>query len=107
MLDLSKIPALPQRQDSTMEQIIDLKRVANRLGMYDAADMLENIFVMLQSTILSHRREIEATIKYGCHRDSDVGQSPGGCVIDEKKPWNCIYAKEGIKKEQCEWWRPV
>lgn len=31
----------PQRQDSTTEQLLDLIRVANMLGMYDAADAIE------------------------------------------------------------------
>jgi hypothetical protein len=30
----------PQRQDSLTDQLIDLHRVAARLGMYDAADWL-------------------------------------------------------------------
>lgn len=32
----------PQRQDSLMDQLRDLEAVANRLGMYDAADFLRN-----------------------------------------------------------------
>ena len=40
---LSAIPHLPQRQDSTDAQLRDLRAVANRLGMYDAADLLRNI----------------------------------------------------------------
>jgi len=30
----------PQRQDSLTDQLVDLHRVAARLGMYDAADWL-------------------------------------------------------------------
>ena len=107
MINLSKIPSLPQRQDSTTEQLLDLKRVANRLGMYDAADMLDGFFNMLKPTIMSDIENIEKENKYGCHCDLDVGQTPDGCVIDEGKPWNCIYATKGIRKEQCEWWRPL
>ena len=42
-VDLKKmIPfQLPQRQDSLMDQLYDLKFIANRLGMYDAADYLK------------------------------------------------------------------
>jgi hypothetical protein len=36
-----KIPKLPQRQDSVLDQLIDLHSVANRLGYYDAADFLK------------------------------------------------------------------
>ncbi len=37
-IDLSKLPALPQSQASLADQMADLIRVANRLGLYDAAD---------------------------------------------------------------------
>ena len=40
---LGLIPDHPQqRQDSLLEQLIDLKDVANKLGMYDAADFIRN-----------------------------------------------------------------
>lgn len=38
---LEKIPDLPQRQDSTRTQLFDLLAVAQKLGMYDAADYLK------------------------------------------------------------------
>lgn len=37
---LRDIPRVPQRQDSLHEQLMDLIKVANRLGMYDAADFI-------------------------------------------------------------------
>lgn len=40
---LVDIPELPQRQDSLNSQLSDLRAVANRLGMYDAADLLQTI----------------------------------------------------------------
>jgi len=39
---LSDLPILPRRQDSVTEQLVDLKDVATRLGMYDAADYIQN-----------------------------------------------------------------
>lgn len=30
----------PQRQDSTLDQLVDLMHIANRFGFYDAADYL-------------------------------------------------------------------
>lgn len=36
------IPKLPQRQDSTTDQLLDLIGVANQLGLYDAADFIKN-----------------------------------------------------------------
>lgn len=37
---LKQIPDRPQRQDSVMDQLKDLAFVADRLGMYDAADFI-------------------------------------------------------------------
>jgi len=37
---LKTIPTQPQRQDSTHAQARDLRAFANRLGMYDIADVL-------------------------------------------------------------------
>lgn len=34
------LPRLPQRQDSTDAQLRDLRDIASRLGLYDAADYL-------------------------------------------------------------------
>jgi hypothetical protein len=41
MNGFKEIPQQPQRQDSLNEQLHDLVKVANRLGMYDAADSLQ------------------------------------------------------------------
>jgi len=37
---LESIPQQPQRQDSNYEQMRDLIPFANKLGLYDVADML-------------------------------------------------------------------
>ncbi len=42
--ELKKVSQCPQRQDSAMDQLIDLHAVANKLGFYDAADILEKLF---------------------------------------------------------------
>lgn len=41
---LAEHPRVPPRQDSIHEQLIDLIKVANRLGMYDAADYIARLF---------------------------------------------------------------
>jgi len=50
LIDLSDIPSLPQRQDSLMEQLCDLIAVANKFGLYDAADLLTML-------LLNHKKE--------------------------------------------------
>ncbi len=39
---LSNVESMPQRQDSTRDQLLDLIVVAEKLGMYDAADYLKD-----------------------------------------------------------------
>jgi hypothetical protein len=38
-----ELPNLPQRQDSTEEQLRDLQEVAERLGMYDGAEVVREL----------------------------------------------------------------
>jgi len=40
---LNNLPAFRQRQDSTIDQLRDLERVAVKLGMYDAADTIRGM----------------------------------------------------------------
>jgi len=95
MIDLEKLPVLPQRQDSVSDQLADLKLVANRLGMYDAADVISQLYKKLPP------------LKYGCHVDLDFDEGPDDCVIDIGNLDDCQYAKEGMRKEQCKYWKIV
>jgi hypothetical protein len=94
-IDIQKLPAWPQSQKSLADQMIDLLMVANRLGLHDAADAVRQITGRL------------GEIKYGCHVDLEPGQQPDGCVIDEERCPDCIHAKEGMRKEQCRYWRII
>lgn len=40
---IRSIPQQAQQQGSTIEQLVLLRGVANKLGLYDAADLLRNI----------------------------------------------------------------
>lgn len=42
--EIKKIEQCQQRQDSTSEQMIDLHSIANKLGFYDAADLIKSTF---------------------------------------------------------------
>ena len=94
-IDLHLLPSWPQSQDTLAAQMSDLIQAANRLGLYDAADAVKQMATRLES------------VKYGCHVDLEEAQQPDGCVIDTEEFHNCIYAKEGMRKEQCEYWRIV
>ena len=41
--ELKKINSVPQAQFSTDEQLYILREFANKLGLYDAADILKNL----------------------------------------------------------------
>lgn len=90
---LKQIPKLPQRQDSALEQMDDLRRVAVQLGMYDAADAITQLTPGLKD------------LKYGCHCDLEAGMEPDGCVIDTNSHHECIYAKPDMRKENCVYWQ--
>jgi hypothetical protein len=94
-IDLHKLPAWPQSQESLANQISDLIMVANRLGLHDAADAVKQIVGRL------------GEVKYGCYLEVEQDEQPDGCVIDEGKHWECNHAKEGMRKEQCKYWRII
>jgi hypothetical protein len=93
--DLQTLPAWPQSQESLSQQMASLIQVANRLGFYDAADAVRQLSGKLDE------------VRYGCHVDLEPGQEPDDCVIDTGCLHQCIYAKSGMRKEQCEYWKIV
>lgn len=96
---LDGVPARQQRQDSAVNQLQDLVRVATRLGMYDAANSINKAFELGKFD----------NIRYGCHCDIEntVSGQPDDCVLNNGDIEDCIYAKQGMRPEQCEYWRPV
>ncbi len=48
---------------------------------------------------------------YGCHCDLEPHMKPDGCVIDEGRNSDCVYAKklvrEGKGRDDCEYWQPI
>jgi hypothetical protein len=37
---------------------------------------------------------------------ADNAELPIECVNDLDKPWDCLFANQGVKKEQCIYWQP-
>jgi hypothetical protein len=46
-------------------------------------------------------------VAYGCHVDLCDGDKPDGCVIDEGRPQDCVYASRLNDKQSCSFWRPI
>lgn len=92
-MKIEEIPIWPKRQDNVESQLSDLCIVANRIGLYDAADVLR------QWSKKFHE------VKYGCHCGIEAGIDQGECVIDSGDLDDCIHANIGMRKEQCEYWR--
>jgi hypothetical protein len=57
------------------------------------------------------RAALAQPVPHGCHVDLEEGMDPDGCVLDEGRPSNCIYARclvrEGKGKTDCEYWQPI
>lgn len=96
---LKGIPARPQRQDALNRQLQDVILVASRLGMHDAVDAIKQAF----------KGGTFSDIKYGCHLEvwDTIDGQPDNCVLNSGDVEDCIYAKEGMRPEQCEYWRIV
>lgn len=95
---LDQLPTWPQRQDSVSAQMADLRIIANRLGLYDAADAIKSLVKQLPE------------LKYGCHIDNHNESHKNvldSCVIDFDNPDGCIFAKPGMRREQCKYWKII
>jgi hypothetical protein len=48
---------------------------------------------------------------FGCFCDLAPDEDPDGCVLDDKRPDDCVYAgilnRKGHTKWKCEYWRPL
>lgn len=51
--------------------------------------------------------EVEVCPKFGCFCDLEPHMEPDDCVIDRGDFDDCIYAKQGMKKEDCKYWQKI
>ena len=93
MIDLSKLPAWPQSQEPLADQMANLISVANRLGLFDAADAVQQMAKNI------------GELRYGCHVDLEPGMFSTSCVVDTKDFDDCNLARKGMRKEQCKYWK--
>ena len=65
----------------------------------------------VHDTMNNLRAALAQPVPHGCHVDLHPGMKPDGCVLDDGRPENCIYAKrllrEGKDKTACEYWKPI
>lgn len=59
---LNQLPTWPQRQDSVSDQMTDLKIIANRLGLYDAADAIGLMLPEHDKPICDYCKEDEGKV---------------------------------------------
>ena len=86
----------------------DLRKAAQDVvtvwKMYGTAESLRGWMEILEAALAT-------PAPHGCHVDLEDGVEPDGCVLDEGKPMNCIYAmrlhREGKDKTACEYWKPI
>lgn len=95
---LNLLPSIPKRTDSVENQLTDLIMIANKLGMHDAVDAINYVYKNLPKP--KYACFVEAYLEDGKWYEVDPT-----CVIDSySKTQDCIFAKEGMRKEQCEYW---
>ena len=85
----------------------------SRLKFADAEPEPELVMAAIRSAlaeqdhIASVGKMVAEPVKYGCHCDLAEGMEPDGCVIDEGRPQDCLYAQRLGSKDKCEYWKPI
>jgi hypothetical protein len=62
---------------------------------------------LLPETVVAAFDALGVTSPHGCHCDLEPGQEPDGCVLDEGRPQDCVYASNKALKQECEYWKPI
>lgn len=90
---------------------IDRATVEQALEALELVTDLTNHDDEIYEAITALRAALAQPVPHGCHVDLDPGMKPDGCVLDENRPENCIYARrlsrEGKDKTACEYWQPI
>lgn len=88
------------------DELAELRRAIARPAYMPHKAMHERLLARVEAM----RAEIHALVytgEYGCHCDLEPDMKPDGCVIDEGRPQDCVYARRIERKEQCEYWQPI
>jgi len=100
------IDALVKDTDALNERIKQLEsELAAKQAKIDALMLQYCPDEMSQEQISNW--EIDQIISYGCHCDLEPDKLPDGCVIDEGRNDDCVHARSGGIKENCQYWLPI
>lgn len=96
--EIENLPKYKKSEANVNIQLAQLVRVANQLGLWEAADAVEKMF------------ENSPSPEFGCFIDAykDDGkwhEIYKTCIMDDGNYSSCIYASENGRKEQCKYWR--
>ena len=86
--------------------------LAQRILEKDATpEMVQIAASMIVNGVKADERDQEHAGPHGCHVDLEPGQAPDGCVLDDHRPQDCVYARallrDGKTKLDCEYWKPI
>ena len=76
-------------------------------SLADLLHAIEQSRSMLPEAVLVAFNGLGVTSPHGCHCDLEPGQNPDGCVLDEGRPQDCVYASKKVLKQECEYWKPI
>ena len=68
---------------------------------------IEQSRALLPAGVVEAFDALGVTSPHGCHCDLEPGQEPDGCVLDEGRPQDCVYAAKKAQKHECEYWQPI
>ena len=85
MINLRDIPTRPQRQDSVSDQLADLRQIANRMGMYDAADAIGQWCKSITEIMYSERKRCATIAERVCreHADPNAGYAASQAILKQ------------------------
>ncbi|WP_018234428.1 hypothetical protein [Thioalkalivibrio thiocyanodenitrificans] len=68
---------------------------------------IDTFYQDLPTAIKNAFDRLGSNLERGGHCDLEEGQAPDGCVLDQDRAQDCVYARNLESKHQCEYWRPI
>lgn len=67
---------------------------------------LDTFYQELPEPIRHAFDNLGSTANWGCHCDLEEHMTPDGCVLDDGRHQDCVYARSVTAKQQCQYWHP-